>query len=208
MPFDHSASSPEDLLNHYSEKYRNPNPIAKWMLARFFRAIAGVIKSFDRSDRILEVGCGPGESSLQIMKMLDGQHYEVSEYDAGLVDLLNRANFPVPVSQESVYALDRADDSFDCVMLLEVLEHLQEPQAALKELFRVASRDVIISVPNEPIWRVMNMARGKYLCSFGNTPGHINHWNVRSIVNLVSEFGECVEVRTPLPWIVLRFKVI
>jgi hypothetical protein len=30
-------------------------------------------------------------------------------------------------------------------------------------------------VPREPIWRIGNMARGRYLGDLGNTPGHIQH---------------------------------
>jgi len=207
MSFDYSQASPEELLDHYLEKYRNNNPLAKWLLSNFFKEIGKIVQTLDRADRILEVGCGPGESSRQILGMLQGQHYEASEYDAGLVDLLNRANFPVTVTQESVYSLNRQDNEFDCVMLLEVLEHLDDYHAALAEVFRVSKKDVIISVPNEPLWRILNIARGKYLGQFGNTPGHINHWNVKSIVKLVREFGICIGVEKTLPWIVIHARV-
>jgi len=207
MSFDYSQASAEELLDHYLEKYRNNNPLAKWLLSNFFKEIGKVIQTLDGSDSILEVGCGPGESSRQILRMLQGQSYEASEYDAGLVELLNRAHFPVTVTQESVYSLNRQDNEFDCVMLLEVLEHLDDYRAGLSEVFRVSKKDVIISVPNEPLWRILNIARGKYLGQFGNTPGHINHWNVRSLVKLIGGFGICIGVETTLPWIVVHARV-
>ncbi|MGD8379445.1 MAG: methyltransferase domain-containing protein [Gammaproteobacteria bacterium] len=100
--------------------------------------------------------------------------------------------------------MHRADNSFDCVLLLEVLEHLDDYRQALREIFRVSSRHVIISVPNEPLWRVLNMARGKYWGALGNTPGHVNHWNRHALTALVNEFGVCRQVRTPLPWLMVH----
>ena len=64
-------------------------------------------------------------------------------------------------------------DAFEAVVCTEVLEHLEEPEKALRELLRVTRRWVILSVPREPLWRVLNMVRGAYLRHFGNTPGHI-----------------------------------
>ena len=40
------------------------------------------------------------------------------------------------------------DDTFDVVAALDVLEHLDNPHGALHELYRVARRTVLISLPN------------------------------------------------------------
>ena len=44
------------------------------------------------------------------------------------------------------------------------------------------------------------MARGKYISSLGNTPGHIQHWSKRSFLNMLNKYVDIVEVLTPLPW--------
>jgi ubiquinone/menaquinone biosynthesis C-methylase UbiE len=207
MSSDLSKYPPEELWGYYMEKYRNKNPIATRLVEGFFKTIEHIVGSLDSRDRLLEVGCGPGESSLRIMEMLSGQHFEVSEYEEQLVVMLQQMNFPLNITQESVYSLKREDNEFDGIFLLEVLEHLEDYRCALKEVFRVSRKHVIITVPNEPLWRTLNFLRGKYFKSLGNTPGHINHWNRRSLVKLISEFGVCKRIYTPIPWIVVHAEV-
>jgi ubiquinone/menaquinone biosynthesis C-methylase UbiE len=107
------------------------------------------------------------------------------------------------ITNESVYNLNRDDASFDLVIILEVLEHLQFPDQALAELCRVSKKYCIISVPNEPLWRILNMARGAYWYEFGNSPGHVNHWSKAGINRLVSKHFKVLKVTTSIPWTLL-----
>jgi len=65
---------------------------------------------------------------------------------------------------------------------------------------RLARAGWLVSVPREPIWRMLNMARGRYLSALGNTPGHIQHWSARAFVELVGQRLDVQAVRSPLPW--------
>ena len=175
--FDEKNATAGELWAYYMEEYENRNPIAKKLFDNYYEKIGRILKQIDSGDRILEVGCAAGESSRRIHRLLNGQYFEASEYDDRLVKKLVESNPPFRVTQESVYEMHRRDKEFDCVFLLEVLEHLGNPEAALKELYRVASKYVVVSVPNEPLWSTLNLLRGKYVSDLGNTPGHINHWS-------------------------------
>src|SRR5205807_9803667 len=96
---------------------------------------------------------------------------------------------------------------FDLVAATEVLEHVPDPQATVAEMARVARAHLLVSVPHEPLWRVLNMARGAYLRDFGNTPGHINHFSKRRFVQLLACHGEVIDVRSPFPWTMLLVRV-
>jgi ubiquinone/menaquinone biosynthesis C-methylase UbiE len=196
-------SSTENLVKRYGGKYQSRNILLNYLLNHFFNDIKVIISGLDNNDKILEVGCGLGESTKRILPMLHGQYLEASEYEDELVDMLKKSKFPVKISQESVYSLKRKNGEFDCVILLEVLEHLEDYRKALREVFRVANKHVIISVPHEPWWRLENVMRGKYLHEWGNTPGHVNHWNRKSFENLISEFGVVRKVFLPFPWIII-----
>ena len=80
------------------------------------------------------------------------------------------------------------------------MEHLDDPEAALDTVAALASPWAIISVPREPLWRVLNLARLKYVGELGNTPGHLHHWSRRGFARFVERRLEVVELHSPLPW--------
>lgn len=206
---DLNSATKEELWDYCLIEYESSNPFIKLIINRFYKKINVILANLKlkKESKLLEVGCGAGESSRIISKMLNGQHFEISDNDARYIEKLKELDFSIKIKQETVYSLKRKNGEFDLIFLLEVLEHLEYPERALKELFRVSKGYVIISVPNEPIWSILNFIRGKYWNEFGNTPGHINHWNSRSLKNLVSKYGKVLQVYTPFPWIIILAKV-
>ena len=97
-------------------------------------------------------------------------------------------------------AIPFGQEEFDLAAATEVLEHVPDPERTLAEMARVARRHLLVSVPREPLWRVLNVARGAYLRELGNTPGHLNHWSRSAFVAQLGRHGEVIEVRSPLPW--------
>lgn len=192
----------EDFIGKYAEA----NAIHGRLLDGYFAAVRDFIRLIPPTElRIaLEVGCGAGYSTERLRGILAPEvQLEASEFLDWQVKVAQQRLPTVSVVQEDVYHLRRADKSLDLIFLLEVLEHLENYQAALQELRRVA-KYIIVGVPHEPWWRILNMARGKYIGSFGNTPGHLNHWSRRGLVNLVKQSGFSVlGVRSPLPWTIV-----
>ena len=108
---------------------------------------------------------------------------------------------------EEATSLSFADDEFDVATAIEVLEHVPDPDATLAEMTRVARSHLLVSVPREPLWRIVNMARGAYWKSLGNTPGHVNHWSRVGFVSLLTRHGTVEEIRSPFPWTMLLVRV-
>jgi 2-polyprenyl-3-methyl-5-hydroxy-6-metoxy-1,4-benzoquinol methylase len=100
-----------------------------------------------------------------------------------------------------------AEDEFDLATAIEVLEHVPDPRRTLAEMARCARRHLLVSVPREPLWRMLNIARGAYVGQLGNTPGHLNHWSKRSFARLLAEHGEIAELRSPFPWTMLLVRL-
>ena len=186
--------------NHY-DKYGTRNPIAR-MLMRGFLDSVGELYAQTRPRTVLEVGCGEG---LLAQHLLD-RAPPPSRFVACDLELDRVAPGIAPTIefvQASIYALPFAARSFDLVVCCEVLEHLDDPRGGLAELARVADRRVLISTPWDPVWRALNMARGRYLGALGNTPGHIQHFTRRSLVALAETQLRVLQRRTPLPWTIV-----
>ena len=93
------------------------------------------------------------------------------------------------------------------MLCCEVLEHVPDPARALAVLAALARPHLIVSVPREPLWRALNLARGRYWRALGNTPGHLQHWSTPAFLALLQQHLEVVELRTPLPWTIARCRV-
>jgi 2-polyprenyl-3-methyl-5-hydroxy-6-metoxy-1,4-benzoquinol methylase len=92
------------------------------------------------------------------------------------------------------------------VVCCEVLEHLDHPEKGMAELYRILKKDgvALVSVPHEPIWRVLNLARFKYVSDMGNTPGHLNHWTRSQFKDFAQKIGfTVVKDNSPFPWTML-----
>lgn len=195
--------------SEFTEKYTSAKGVGAWLINNFFNNVNGLIgEVVQEQDKVLEVGCGAGFSTEKIKKHLPvNTEFTATDISGSLLEKAKQLNPSVAFTQQSVYALALPDKSMDVVIMLEVLEHLDNPEAALRELARVAKKYVILSTPREPIWCALNFLRGKYWASLGNTPGHIQHWSSRSLAKFCSSKFDIATIRKPLPWTVLLLKV-
>jgi SAM-dependent methyltransferase len=193
------------VVGNYYNKYGSCNPIVRWLNKGFESALTDLVDKVKPAS-IHEVGCGEGYWTLRWLEQ--GIATRGSDFSGAVIELA-RANacerkLPPDVFKIcSIYDLDPASDAAELVVCCEVLEHLERPQDGLLRLQLVASPYLIISVPREPLWSIMNMARGQYLSSLGNTPGHVQKWSRREFIRLVSCYFDIEEVRTPVPWAIL-----
>jgi 2-polyprenyl-3-methyl-5-hydroxy-6-metoxy-1,4-benzoquinol methylase len=110
------------------------------------------------------------------------------------------AGVEIEFEATAVEALDPTRQAAELVVCCEVLEHLEDPQRGLEVLARLARPWLIASVPREPLWRALNLARLSYVGDLGNTPGHLSHWSKRSFERFLSRRFEVVDLRSPIPW--------
>ncbi len=190
------------------DKYGSTNPVVKRLMARFH---ATLDELFARADpqSLLDVGCGEGVLTHQwALRLGDRRVIGIDLDDPHLhVQWEGRSAPNLEYRVLKAENLPFADGEFDCATAIEVLEHVPDPADTVAEMARVASGHLLVSVPREPLWRVLNMARGAYLRDLGNTPGHVNHWSRRSFVELLSRHGEVVERRSPFPWTMLLVRL-
>jgi 2-polyprenyl-3-methyl-5-hydroxy-6-metoxy-1,4-benzoquinol methylase len=188
------------------DKQGTANPVARLLVRRFERALDDLLLSASPGS-VLEVGCGEGTHA---ERWASGSPERVVGLDLPDDRLASEWAYRAAGSRGdlsfSAFAggsLPYADGAFDLVAGIEMLEHVRDPRAMLGELLRCARSAVLVSVPREPLWRALNLARGAYLRHLGNTPGHLHHWASRDFLDFVHQQAEIVEFRTPLPWTVV-----
>lgn len=197
-------------MNHHPDdvftgKYEQTKGIGAKLVDQFFNRVRDLLEPVALpGTTLVEIGCGAGFSTQRLRSWLPPDVvFCASDVSESLVTKARQRNPDTPITQQSVYSLTMEDKSVDTLVMMEVLEHLEHPDKALAELARVAKKHVLISTPREPIWRILNMARGKYLGDFGNTPGHIQHWSSRGLQRQALPWFRVEALRKPLPWTIL-----
>jgi 2-polyprenyl-3-methyl-5-hydroxy-6-metoxy-1,4-benzoquinol methylase len=190
------------------DKYGSTNPVVKRLMAGFHGTLDELWERAAPSS-VLDVGCGEGVLTAEWAGRLgDGRVVGIDLDDPKLrAEWEQRARPNLEFRAEEATSLSFGDDEFDLVCAIEVLEHVPEPEATLAEMARVARRHLLVSVPREPLWRGLNLARGAYVRELGNTPGHVNHWSKRAFASLLAAHGTVEEARSPFPWTMLLVRV-
>ena len=190
------------------DKYGSTNPVVKRLMRGFHEALDDLWDLAD-PESVLDVGCGEGVLTSEWAERLDdGRIVGIDLDDPKLRQEWDRRDRPnLEFRAEEATALSFAADEFDMASAIEVLEHVPDPETTLAEMARVARRHLLVSVPREPLWRMLNVARGAYVRDLGNTPGHVNHWSKRGFVQLLSRYGTVEEARSPFPWTMLLVRL-
>jgi len=190
------------------DKYGSQNPVVRRLMAGFESTLEELWEKA-APQSILDVGCGEGVLTAQWADKLGDKRIVGIDLDDPKLkaewEQRRRANLEYRV--EDATHLSFADGEFDMATAIEVLEHVPDPERTVSEMARVAKRSVLVSVPREPLWRGLNMARGAYWKDLGNTPGHVNHWSKRSFVSMLSRYGTVEDVRSPFPWTMVLVRV-
>jgi 2-polyprenyl-3-methyl-5-hydroxy-6-metoxy-1,4-benzoquinol methylase len=190
------------------DKYGSSNPLVRRLMSGFERTLEELF-TLAAPRSVLDVGCGEGVLVQRWAQALPERRMVGIDLEEESIQAGWSAHAAPNLEYRVVEAanLPFAENEFDLASAIEVLEHVPDPEHTLAEMARCAERHLLVSVPREPLWRMLNMARGAYWPALGNTPGHLNHWSRRSFVGLLSRHGEVVQVRSPFPWTMLLVRL-
>ena len=192
-------------------KYLTANPLKRELIARFDLRILQLLKQitdensymfFGKNITLLDAGCGEGFIAEQIKQYFP--KWDITGVDgAEEAVLLARKHIKsVDFGVGNLYSLDFTDRAFDIVVCSEVLEHLNDPKQALKELKRVSKTALLLTVPHEPWFRLGNLLSFHNVMRFGDPVDHINHWSFSGFRQFTTEVldGFSCKYEMSFPW--------
>lgn len=198
---------PGQVGGNWSDKYRSGNPISRRLVSGFEDALLDLTRRTGVRD-VHEVGCGEGHLTRLLRR--EGLDVRGSDVSRDVIEeareRTRKEGQEVKFRVADLYRLKPERDGAELIVCCEVLEHLDDPVAALDVLTQLARPWLIVSVPREPLWRILNLLRGSYVGRWGNTPGHVQHWSKSAFLMFLSEQARPIEVRSPLPWTMVLAK--
>lgn len=191
----------DTITGNYYDKYNSRNPLARLLMDGFLGSFDALVGRVPVAGDAYEIGCGEGNLSIRLARR--GFKVAASDITDEILEVAaNRAReekVSISFEKKSVYQLQGLRGKA-LVVCCEVLEHLADPREALGIIASGRPAYVLLSVPREPLWRILNLGRFKYIAKLGDTPGHVQHWTRSGFLRLLSERFRVVEVRKPLPW--------
>ncbi len=146
------------------------------------------------SQRVLEIGCGPGRLGMEFKKRNPGSSYFGVEIEAPAAAIAaSRLDMVLCGSVETI-DLGFLNGSLDCIVYGDVLEHLGDPWAVLKShraLLREGGR-MLACIPNIQHWSVIaSLMRGHWTYSSDGLLDitHLRFFTLGSIVALFESAG-------------------
>jgi SAM-dependent methyltransferase len=134
--------------------------------------------------RVLDVGCGDGA----VAKLLLQKRPDISIHG---IDVLLRNNLYIPITHYDGKLIPHPDNSFDAVILIDVLHHAADPIALLKEVCRVTRKSIIIKDHSRD-----GIAAGltlRFMDWIGNAPHGValtyDYWPARRWRKVFTELG-------------------
>ena len=183
--------SPEELESYYGCDYYGPDSV------KFVRPMERVVDWMNRirarqlhrllraPGRVLEIGCGRG----LLLRELARMGHRCCGIERSSLAAARASRIPgLQIFTQSLDECRFAKDSFDLVVQWHVLEHLENPNAVLKEIHRVLKSEghLVLEVPNFSSWQAG---------IFGNRwfhldiPRHLYHFSMQGLIRMLRQNG-------------------
>ena len=187
------------VIGNVFDKYHSRNPVVRRLMNGYEPGLDALLAQTGNPRSLLEVGCGEGHLIARVARRFPDARVLGTDFSTTILSIARVEHPEVAFEVCSIYDSGSLG-SWDVVLACEVFEHLEEPARALEAICAAQPGHVVITVPREPVWRVLNLMRGRYWGALGNTPGHLQRWSRASLLSFLSTRLEIVDVRTPLPW--------
>lgn len=162
------------------------------------RRIIRIIEELEISpeDKVLDCGCGDG-FCLKILSELGKKNIIGVDLDKKILSFFKSRVSNIFIANSDIYHLPFRSEYFDKIYSFEVLEHIEDDEMALEEMYRVLKPGgkLVVTVPNSSypfLWDPLNWIIGRLTGRHLNTGiwvGHLRLYNSKEIISMIEKAG-------------------
>ena len=143
---------------NYYDKYHSTNPIVKWMMKGFMNSIRELLEATEiRFQQVCETGCGEGEITSFIKKLYPEAEIDAFDISRKVITEARERIKDINFYIGNIYTMEvyngggtrvLAENKYDLVVCSEVLEHLEDPEQALKNIKELCNDCLLYTSPS------------------------------------------------------------
>jgi len=177
------------------------NQYEKGGIGRWFRVYRDgrVFSLIQNCSRVIDLGCGEGITLEELLRRFPEKR--CLGIDLNIDSLKTCKSYLLPVVCGDVCHLSLKEESVDCCLLMDVIEHLSQPEKLLEEVFQALKPggSLILIFPNDKMFFLSRLIFFKFKEAFYDS-GHVKKWNPKEMKGLLEERGYKISCRTNLPF--------
>lgn len=186
--------------DHMEDLYESKNPLVKFVHLNRLDSIAAQIPA-GKEQLVLDAGCGEGHLLERLHRLNPCNHYYGVDVTPVALEKAHQRCPTATLKHANLSATEFPSEFFDGVICTEVLEHIYEYEAVIRELRRVLKPGgrLILTFPNEMLWTFCRFLLGRKPVK---VPDHVNSFNPRRMkacVNLKLENQTSLPFKLPFP---------
>lgn len=180
MPVNINPSLGDEI---YQRQQYQKGGIGRWYWNYRDRKIISFLKD---KKSIIDLGCGEGITLERLVKEFPDKDIRGIDYCRENIEICGKHNLPVEYG--SAYDIKVRDNSVDCVVFAEIIEHLDDPEKALREIYRILNNNglLLLLFPNDKFFRMARILTFKFK-EARYDPGHLRQWTPKEMQDLLKK---------------------
>jgi len=183
---DSNLYTTDEYVKHNPSLHVEDSP---WKISKITPLVDVIFSHIDKKEiNLLDIGGGGGVILKEVSEHINGKGVKVNKFaldlSPGMLSIQRKPNPDLKRAlNEDIRKTSLGDKQIDIALMIDVLEHIPDPEEALEEIKRI-SRYAVFKVPLEDnlFLRTWNcVKRGRQKDRSAKDLGHINYYNSNSL---------------------------